>query len=152
MYEIYELTAVPIEASKLEKTPQIRLNLPDHETPALVLDGAILNNQYQMDDGRFLIFLTDDVPYEETLRIILLDQNLEAMDGLIFGGGYATGTLKNIKIIDKKTIQFSFVHEKQVRIQVTKEPRWRGFGLGTPGVSRIGRWMDKRYLSFSFVE
>ena len=141
-----------VEPPGPEKLPRVRIKLADHGGDGTVLDGAVLEAAFQMDDGRFLIFLTDDVPFEETLRVILLDSDLKILDGFIFGGAYVTGTLENLQIIDGITVQFSFVHEKPLCIKINKKPVWLGLGIITPGVSRMGPWKIKRYLSFSFVD
>lgn len=142
--------------SKLNKSsdnsqiPCLQLMKDDHPSGAL-LKGTLIEAQYQLDDGRYLLFITDDVPYEETLRIFLIASNAEVLDSLEFGGYLDNGTLEDLNIVGEQTIEFNFIHKKRCRLTVESDSGWKKPLTFTPGVSRPGGLM-KRYLAIDFVQ
>ena len=117
--------------------PRVELSYGGRDTGSIV-PGALLERQYVLIDGRFLLFLTDDVPYEETLRIHLLSREFQILDGLEFGGAYVTAGLSDVTTEKADTVTFSFVHKACCRLRVDAKPSWRSPLLLTPGVRRIG--------------
>lgn len=98
------------------------------------LPGSLLKRAFRLKDGRFLLFVTDDTPYEDTLRIYLLSTQGNLLDRLEFGAAYVTGVLEDIEVLDETTITFEFVHRKRCTITVLDKPRWRWGLLLMPGV------------------
>ena len=49
--------------------------------PAQVIEAAI-----EVDESRLLLFLTDDVPFEEALEIVLIDRQQGVKEMLPLGG------------------------------------------------------------------
>lgn len=115
------------------------------------IKGAYLETQFRVSGIGYLLFLTDDVPFEETLRVYLLDEQCALLDGLEFAGNLATGNLEGVRIVDTSTIEFSFIHLYPCRVMVHAQPGWRTPLIFTPGVSRWGR-IQKRYLELTFVK
>ena len=58
-----------------------------------VVSGAILEAAVAWKDT-YLVFLTDDIPFEETLSIYLLDSGLGYLDSASLGGFYSTGSFE----------------------------------------------------------
>ena len=59
---------------------------------ALQIEGVLLESQWQLADGRALLLLTDDSPYDEMLHIYLLDaQGLQVLDALEAGSPTGLG-------------------------------------------------------------
>lgn len=114
------------------------------------IEGACLEQQYFMPDLGYLLFLTDNVPYEETLRIYLVDKIYTVIDGLEFGGNMVTGELDNISIKNSNMIEFSFIHNARCRLQINDTPKWCKPLLFTPGVRRSGG-IKKRYMALDFI-
>lgn len=52
--------------------PRMRVALREQPLSALI-PGAVLDAQASLSDGGHLLVTTDDVPYEETLHVVLLD-------------------------------------------------------------------------------
>ncbi len=115
-----------------------------------VLPGAVLERQFVLDDEETLLFLTDDVPYEDTLRIFLLAPDGSVLDGLTLGAAYATGTLDNLSIEGQATISFEFVHRGRCRLTIEKDPKIRWNLLFKPGVqpSPSHRLRGRLHLEF----
>ena len=149
----------------MEKSDQISSKLlkssDDSQIPSLQLmrggqpfgeplKGALIEAQYRVDGQRHLLFVTDDVPYEETLRVYLISSDAKVLDSLEFGGYLDNGTLEDLNVIDENTIEFSFIHKKRCRLTVESRSEWKKPLAFTPGVSRPGGF-GKRYLTLDFV-
>ena len=114
------------------------------------LAGARIVQQFQLDDQRLLLFLVDDSPYEETLRIDLFSPTFERLDGLELSFDFTTGSLDDVQLIDPRTIEFDFIHKRRCRLRVLDQPARLSMQLPTVGVRRTGKWL-KRYLEFSLI-
>lgn len=105
-----------------------------------VIDGAIC--EACVSYGEFyLVFTTNDCPYEESLNIYFLDQNFRALDHAILVWPYSTGSFVLLDVIEPNLVRFKFFEEciwevelyanKRVLIPYLSEPRgvWRRFTL-----------------------
>ncbi|MGV2288488.1 hypothetical protein AAHK20_07205 [Trinickia sp. YCB016] len=90
-----------------EAFPKSRIYIDGKPTDATIA-GAYLEASLRWNDS-FLIFTTDDVPFEETLRITLLDENLSIVDSATLGAPYSTGSFSSLKIRDDDTVEFRFI-------------------------------------------
>ena len=75
--EAFELVRVSAADEDPYKAPQSRL-LRHGVATGLTIDGARLDAQFAIED-EFLLLVTDDTPYEETMRAYLLARELGAM-------------------------------------------------------------------------
>ena len=73
----------------------------------------------------WLLFLTDDVPYEERLSITLLDRDLRPLDSAWLGGMYATGTWSEPAIEGPGRLRFRFIDAKVWRLALLPGPALR---------------------------
>lgn len=109
--------------------------------------GAVLEAALRCND-RLLLFMTHDVPFEESLSLHLLDADGALLDSVWLGGLYATGVFSGPVIESADTARFRFFGDTDWRVQVSQRPRWRWPLLSDPrGVHRGLRW--RRYLSVS---
>jgi len=69
-----------------------------------------------------LIFLTDDVPYEDALNIHLLDKELNCLDSATIGSIYSTGTFKSLDITGPTQVSFRFIGDTDWGIELLPEP------------------------------
>jgi len=88
---------------------------------AVTLDGVTLEHQLQLD-GRYLLFLTEDSPYEEGLHIYLLDSERRVVDGLELAAAYAPGTLRGVQQDGAGAVSFSFFGDDRWRLEVNDRP------------------------------
>lgn len=107
----------------------------------LILEGATLEAAVQWR-GHHLLFLTDDVPYEEALRIVLLSEHWQVLDEAELGAAYSTGSFSNLALLPPDMVRFRFIGgtdwtvrlltQKQFRLPWVSEPRGcsRRFGFG----------------------
>ena len=67
-----------------------------------VLEAALAWHNYR------LAFLTDDIPFEETLRIYMFDSDLKTVDTASLGAMYSTGTFAELKLQPPNAVTFRF--------------------------------------------
>ena len=99
--------------------------------PVQILEAAV-----QVDETRLLLFLTDDIPYEEMLNIALIDLNDGVKEILTLGGAYLTGSFADLHVA-ANAVEFSFIGETTWRVEIPTAPFVRLPFTGDPrGVSR----------------
>jgi len=77
------------------------------ETTEKILEGAVLEAAVCWK-GHFLIFLTDDIVHEDSLRIYLLDSKLIDVDAARLGAMYSTGAFTGLQLVEPNVIHFDF--------------------------------------------
>ncbi|EDH5629294.1 hypothetical protein CB172_02250 [Salmonella enterica subsp. enterica serovar Claibornei] len=82
--------------------------------PVQRLEAAIL-----LDDGRYLLFATDDTPFEEPLEIFLIELHEGVQEWISLSLIYGTGTFHNLKLYES-FIDFSYFKDEVWRINVTE--------------------------------
>lgn len=135
---IAPLTSLPGSAPRSE----IVLN---GERTGAVIDGAILEAALSWRDF-FLVFLTDDIPHEDTLRIYLLDADLSVIDSARLGGMYTTGAFRDLRMRPPDIVRFRFFGDIKWELRLLGR---RTFSLpeivGVAGVwrpLRVYRWFE----------
>jgi hypothetical protein len=104
------------------------------------LEGTVLEACIQ-HDNRYLLFLTDDTPFEDSLHIHLLDEDLNRIDTVTLGAPYTTGHFRNLKCEDSSGITFEFFGDCVWEIVVLPKKRLRlPFVSGQKGVSWQKGW------------
>lgn len=100
--------------------------------PAKILEKAIAWQD------KYLIFSTDDVPFEEFLSISLLDKEFNIMDQARLGIIYSTGEFKDFKIISQNKASFYFIGENEWTVTLLPDFTFRVPFFRTPyEVSRL---------------
>lgn len=90
-------------------------------------------------DGRYLLFLTDDSPYEEVLHLHLLDGQGRPLDAADLGGPYTTGTFVGPRLLGGQRIGFGFFDDKDWEVELLPSARLRLPMLSEP----LGVWRAK---------
>jgi hypothetical protein len=125
--------------------------LRDGSATGLILNGVDLDRQYQVE-RQFLLFLTDDCPFEEGLHIYLLSPFLRILDGFEFCAIYSPGVLRDIETKENGVISFSFYFDDRWEMQVLDKPSW-GVNLTRFSVlRRIGGLIHRRWLKLERIE
>ncbi|MBL8211374.1 MAG: hypothetical protein JNK87_11710 [Bryobacterales bacterium] len=86
--------------------PRSRLIHKGAELP-VVVEGVVLETQVLLADGRYLLVLTDDCPFEEQVHVILLDRFLRVRDRYRFGKPYTPGVVESVAA-KENTLRFLF--------------------------------------------
>lgn len=113
--------------------------LVDGKPTGRVLVGAVLEAAVQWHELH-LLFITDDVPYEEALRIVLLDAQWQVVDAALLGSAYSTGSFSDLSLLPPDTVRFRFIggtdwtvrllHKDKFRLPLVSEPRGVSRRLG----------------------
>jgi hypothetical protein len=121
------------------------------EPIGLKVDGIWIEKQYRVEVG-YLLFLTENSPYEEGLHIYLLNSERRLLDALELGGPYAPAILKEVKPERGTALTFSFFGDDKWRLEVRRIPQ---LGLNMTLFSPLKykrrflarHWLDLRRLS-----
>lgn len=104
-----------------------RVVIATHATRAPVVEvrGCLLAAQFELADGGWLLWLTDDSPHDEGLHIHLLGHAGTVEDSLEAGADFAAGILKFLRI-GQQTVEFEFFLDGSAyRLDVETAPRRR---------------------------
>jgi len=129
-----------------EGMPRCELILNQHPT-GQVIDGAVLEAAIQWHD-LLLVFVTDDIMHEETLRIYLFDANLNIVDSAQLGWMYATGVFSLLELCPPNTVHFLFFGDTDWTLELFSEEVFAIPFIKDPrGVSRPFRFHRRFQIS-----
>jgi hypothetical protein len=122
--------------------PRSRLTSPGGQS--IEIEGVRLEAQFRCAHG-YLLIATDDVPFEETLRFYLLDEELSIMDGMCLGQIYRPGIFNLVRFAEDR-LDFTFFSEEIWRLEILTEPLLKL--LPTPfAIARYrDGWLKSHYL------
>ena len=106
---------------------------------AVTISGAVLEAAVEWE-GCFVVFMTDDVPYEEGLSIHLLAPDLALLDSAEIAAMYSTGVFRDLELIEPKHLRFRFFADERWELELLAEPefRWPFFSDPTGARRRFG--------------
>lgn len=131
----YEMTTKAINEYAEMAIPESRILIKGEATDKVVT-GAILEAAIRWGDY-YLLFMTDDIPYEEMLSIHLLDRTLNLLDSVTIGTMYSTGSLSSLELVEPNVVGFRFIGNTDWRIELLAKPVFGLPFLSDPkGVSR----------------
>ncbi|HEX8602147.1 MAG TPA: hypothetical protein VF774_05845, partial [Pseudoduganella sp.] len=82
-------------------------------------------------------FLTDDIPFEDMLRIYMFDAKMTLVDGAVLGAMYSTGTFAGPSLQPPNALTFRFIGGTTWRMALLAGPEFALPSLSDPfGVSR----------------
>ncbi len=97
----------------------------DGQALSTEVDGSVLDAQLELADGRALVWLTDDSPYDEGLHVYLLGPEGVVEDALEAGADFAAGILK-LRSTGDDWVEFEFFTNGTIyRLEVTRTPQLR---------------------------
>ncbi|WP_343732982.1 hypothetical protein [Duganella sp.] len=101
-----------------------------------IVDGAVFEAALRWHEYT-LLFLTDDVPFEDTLNIYLLDAALNIVDWARMYFMYSTGIFSNLDLTQENAIRFCFFAERTWTLKLFPETKFALPRISDPiGVSR----------------
>ncbi|WP_089605049.1 hypothetical protein [Acinetobacter piscicola] len=122
--------------------------LIDRKASNILIRGKILESAVCIGENRYILFTTDDVIFEESLRIYLIELGKGILDQLFIGQAYQTDIFSALKMIDETSLTFSFLHRWKLDVY----PKAK-FGIG------INFWIlflynlrFRHYMKLSYVE
>ncbi|WP_105664928.1 hypothetical protein [Cronobacter dublinensis] len=113
----------------------------------IIVPGEILEASVQVNEQLYVLFLTDDVIFEESLTIALIDFREGIKEIVYVGNEYTTGSFEALSITADK-INFRFIGDYLWTVTVSDTPRLRVPFLSDPkGVKRDTAF--KKYIDIS---
>lgn len=88
------------------------------------ITGAVLEAAVSWNDF-YLLFMTNDVPDEEMLGVLLLDNRLEKIDSVTIGAPYSTGSFSSLALLPPNRISFHFIGDCTWEIELLSQPGFR---------------------------
>lgn len=108
------------------------------------ITGTVLELCARYKD-KFLVFATDDTPFEDMLYVHLLDDSFNVLDSLIIGAMYSTGSFFDPQLISTNKIVFRFIGDTDWSITILDQAK---FGIpyfsSIKGVRKTWQW--RHYL------
>lgn len=102
----------------------------------LIVTGAVLEAALEWQGCR-IAFLTDDIPFEDMLRIYMFDANMALVDAAVLGAMYSTGTFAELSLQPPNALTFRFFGATVWRVVLLAEREFALPFLSDPsGVSR----------------
>lgn len=96
-----------VEPIKEDKETLCEVLIANKKT-GIFIRGKVIEEIIYISEGRYLIFTTDDVIFEETLNIYLIELGRGVLDKLWIAQPYNTDIFSGVKIIDDQTLSFNF--------------------------------------------
>ncbi|MES2115095.1 MAG: hypothetical protein V4578_08095 [Pseudomonadota bacterium] len=110
--------------------------LLDGKPTGLIVTGAVLEAALEWKGCR-IAFLTDDIPFEEMLRIYMFDANMTLVDAAVLGAMYSTGVFDELSLQPPDALTFRFFGDTVWRMVLIAEQEFALPLLSDPsGVSR----------------
>ncbi len=110
------------------------------------VSGQILEASFKVSASRYLLILSDDVIFEESLNITLIDVEYGVLENLTLGGPYTSGVFEDL-LINSHSIKFRFIGDTVWTIEPLSSPSLRIPFRDPRGVTR--RFGIKKYLNVS---
>jgi hypothetical protein len=102
-----------------------RSNLLHDGTPtSLLLNGVVLEAALRWRDC-YVLFVTDDVPFEDALHIYLLDANFHLLDSATLASIYSTGSFAAMQLLPPNRVSFHFFGDANWEVELLPEPQAR---------------------------
>lgn len=151
MHVIDEFTINKIHRKREEVEIESYLNHQGRNTGVILL-GVSLEAQFKFKD-KYILFLTEDCPFEECLFIYLLDQTFNVLDRAEISIQFTPGILGDLKIENNHEISFTFFsNDEKWTLSILPAPkRVLTHGLKVP-VKRPFSLFGKRYFDLRFEE
>lgn len=113
----------------------------------IIVPGHVLEAAVQVSEQRYILFLTDDVIFEESLTIVLIDLQDGVKEIIRLGNEYSTGSFEDLSVT-ADSINFRFIGDSFWTIKIADSPRLRlPFGSDPKGVKREAGL--KKYMTVS---
>ena len=117
------------------------------EDKTISLSGQSLEGQFELPDGRFVLVMTEDCPYEETMTIHLLDSDFQSVDRLEYGSSYESFIVERCEAMNPLGINIKTNHAEFSLTIAGNEP---ASILKASADKLLGRWVGReRFLVLS---
>ena len=83
--------------------------------------GIILEDQFQLDDGRLLVIASDNCPYEEALHLLLLMPGSDDYERVDLEMENTPGIYKPTKVTAGNSLNFRFFSEEEFQVTISEK-------------------------------
>lgn len=94
------------------------------KSTGIIVPGQVLEAAVQVNEQRYILFLTDDIIFEESLTIALIDVHDGLKEIVRLGNEYSTGTFADLQVTDD-SVDFRFIGDYIWTLKVSDSPRLR---------------------------
>lgn len=132
-----EVTTLSLsEVSEATDTTQARSEvLIGGNSTGIIIPGKVLEAAIKVDARRYLLFVTDDVIFEEMLTLLLLDLSQGVIEELTIGGAYTSGHFEDLRVLPRSA-SFRFIGDTTWTVKVSTSPTFKLPFSDPRGVSR----------------
>lgn len=117
------------------------------KSTGILVPGKVLEAAIQVNEQRFILFLTDDIIFEESLTIALIDVHDGLKEIVHLGNEYSTGTFADLQVTDD-SVDFRFIGDYIWTLKVSDSPRLQLPFVSDPkGVKRASGL--KKYITIT---
>lgn len=110
--------------------------LLNNQSTGIIVPGSVLEAAVEINSDRFLLFITDDILFEESLTIVLCQLEYGILEIVQIGLAYHSGYFKDL-ILYPDRLQFHFIGETAWTLRVREKPKLSLPFIGDPtGVQR----------------
>jgi hypothetical protein len=100
-------------------TGALRLKLAGEGPPVETeVEGVVLEGQLTLDSGEFVVWSSEDCPYEETLHITLIGPTGAVLESRDLGQAMQPGVFGNLQRSADGIVEFDFFPGQRHRLQV----------------------------------
>ncbi|EOC3068027.1 hypothetical protein ABUP50_000490 [Cronobacter malonaticus] len=146
MQQVHSLSLVKVQEATGLSQARSEVVLNGNNT-GIIVPGEILEAAVLINEQRYVLFLTDDVIFEESLTIALFDLREGIKEIVWLGNEYATGYFEALAVT-ANSINFRFIGEYLWTVTVSDIPRFRLPFVSDPqGVKRDTGF--KKYMNIS---
>jgi hypothetical protein len=91
--------------------------------------ARVVEAQFALGDGGYLVFATLDSPFEEELTILCLDPDFRERDRVAIGAPYTPGLLQAVTQTGPAQLSFRFARPDRWLLDVAPRRSWAGLGV-----------------------
>lgn len=128
---------------QVSKTDNTRIKMC-HGNRSVWLNGSDVEHQYKVFSDKYLLLISGEELFEESLFLYLLTPDCIVLDCIEIGQEYADGALKGLEVTSSSSITFEYFNGLMYELSVCDQPSWR---LNSPpGARYLSSIFKKKYL------
>jgi len=111
-----------VEVSEATDTARARSEvLIENRATGVIIPGKVLEAAIKVDADRYLLFVTDDIVFEEALTILLIDCSHGVLEKVVIGGAYTSGYFEGLSV-SSNSVSFRFIGDTNWTVRVSESP------------------------------
>ena len=144
MQQVFNLSLTPRHPAT--ETAQARSELVIDQQPCgIVIPGSVLEAAVEINPGRFVLFVTDGVSYEESLTIVLYQRGEGVQEIIHIENAYSSGFFEQLTLYQDH-IEFNFLGEARWSLEVADTPKFALPFIGDPQYVKRSPGFKKQLL------